>query len=277
MHKEQVVYLFVFYLIATILSYLFERKNRELFLKNEEVESKTKTIEQINRELKKENDIKDSLISILSHDVRGPLKTLESLLQLKESKLMSEEEILTHFEKLGLTVEKIRQFTERTILWIKSQLDGFSVTKEDIHIYDLIEETINLISEDASEKKISIDNQVTQDKVLKTDAEMFTIVIRNLLTNAIKFSNSNSQVVVKESKTYDSYRILVIDQGIGIKASKMASIFTLDDLVTEGTKKEKGTGLGLSLCFNLMHKLGGQLTVKSREGKGSTFTMIFRG
>ncbi|MEP4497233.1 MAG: HAMP domain-containing sensor histidine kinase, partial [Ekhidna sp.] len=268
-HQGQVVYMFVFYIIATILSYLFERKNRELFLKNEEIEEKTGTILIKNIKLQRENDIKDSLISILSHDVKGPLTTLESLLKLKEDKLMSDAELFAHFDRLSSTVGKIRQFTERTILWVKSQMDGFKVTKKPTKIFTLISDIIGLLSNEVEGKQIAIENQISKDTLLDVDAEMFSIVIRNLLNNAVKFSNAHSTVTIEDSKTYNSYRIHVRDNGVGVPESKKSSIFTLDELVTEGTKKEKGTGLGLSLCYNIMKKLDGQLTFVSEENEGS--------
>ncbi|WP_421762626.1 sensor histidine kinase [Ekhidna sp.] len=274
-HSSQIVYLSIFYIIATILSYLFERNNRELFLNNQIIEEKTGIIQEKNEVLKQENELKDSLMSILTHDVKGPLTTLESLLKLREKHLISEKDILNHFDKVSHSVNTIRKFTERTILWIKSQMDGFKVKKQSVKIYPLVEAIIDLINDQAAKKNIKFDNKVEKGFILETDPEILEIVIRNLLMNAVKFSEEFSNVIIEVSKTFNELRLHVKDYGVGISDSKKASIFSLDELVTKGTKKERGTGLGLSLCYNLMKKLDGRLTFTSKEGEGSTFTIIF--
>lgn len=275
-HQEQVAYLFIFYAVATILSYLFERKNRELFLKEQQIAEKSQIIEANNENLNKENVIKDSLLSILSHDVRGPLLTLESLLQLKEDDLLSEKEMLAHFQRLGNSVGTIRTFTDRTILWVKSQMKGFTVNQETVLLKSHISETLDLIEETAHAKDITIDCNIADDSSIETDKEMFSIVIRNLIMNAIKYSHPKSKVVIREAMDHSYHKIHIEDQGVGIPDHKKETLFSLETLSTDGTRKEKGTGLGLSLAYNLMVQLGGDLTFTSTEGEGSTFTMRFK-
>ena len=275
LHKEQTVYLIVFYIVVTILSYLFERKNRELFLNELLIAEKKALIEKKNDALNKENEIKDTLLSILSHDVRGPLLTLESLLALNKDNLMSEKEIQKHLQLLSKSVNTIRQFTDRTIVWIKSQMDGFKVTNEKFNVNTQIAETIELIEHSAQEKEIQIECKISGFSELTTDKEMFNIVIRNLLTNAIKFSHANSTITIREKSDLRYYKLFVDDEGVGIPEDKKTTLFSLETLSSDGTRKEKGTGLGLPLASNLMRQLDGNLSFISNQDQGSTFIMEF--
>lgn len=274
LHLKQLPFVGIFLIICTILSYLFERKSRALFLKNDYIEDQNRMIEQKNEELSNQNEMKTSLMSILSHDIRSPLSSLELLLKLRSEDVITKEEAFEHFNKIGKSVKSTNAFVGNLILWIKSQMDGFKVKKENVLLKPIIDQIILLCDEQLETKGISIRNEIENDVIILLDKEMSTIVLRNLISNAIKFSHQKSEVTVKLNPNSVVHEILVIDEGVGISEDRMEKLFAMDaNNSSFGTKNEQGTGLGLILAYNLMKKMGGDLTCNSQLGKGTTFTI----
>lgn len=275
LHQEQLGYLILFVIIVTILSYLFERNSRKIFIDNIFIDRQKAIIQQKNSELEQQNELKNTLMSILSHDIKAPLNALQSLLTLKDQKLISEGDMLKHFKKVGESVTNTNQFVSNMILWIKTQMDGFKVAKEEFVIQDMLEKTIGVSRSFAEQKKIAILNKVNKSSVLHSDKEMFSIILRNLLTNAIKFSSREGTVIIKEVIVDKSYQIQVVDFGKGVPPEKISKLFSLGNSSSLGTNNEEGTGLGLPLSYSIMKELGGNLIYQPNEGRGAIFSLVF--
>jgi signal transduction histidine kinase len=128
----------------------------------------------------------------------------------------------------------------------------------------------------AVQKNITLQNDTDEDACIMADANMVNLILRNLLSNALKFTNDGGNVSILSQEEGDFHQIIVIDNGVGINAEKVETLFTQHNNVsTQGTGNEKGTGLGLMLCKEFVEKNGGQIWVESEESKGSSFYFTF--
>ena len=265
-HKLQLPALGALMIVSFLVGFLIERFNRRLFLNS-------KTIEQINQELSDRNELKNSLISVLSHDINSPLTSIKSLLHLFREKEMCREEILSYWDQIDQSVDRVLNFTKETIGWIKKQMTSFQPNIQTHDSMVLVDNVIQLCQAQAQIKQIEIINHVSSKKV-KTDEEIFKIALRNLLSNAIKYSYSKSCIEISDSATMDAYKVSVKDFGKGISPKRLNQIFT-KHMNEPGTNNERGTGLGLSFSKMLMQRLGGTILVDSKQGEGSCFSLEF--
>lgn len=275
--SEQIPFVLIFFVICSILSYLLERISRSLFKRNQFIEEQNRVIAEKNKELSTQNELKNSLMSILTHDIKSPLSSLEMLLDLKSKDVITQEDTISHFNKVGRSVKSISQFVSNMILWIKSQMDGLHVKRTEVNVKLLVDEICILLSEQAAQKNISIDNNISEKQSILLDKEMTSIVVRNILSNAIKFSHKGGKVTIQELNKGDIFKIQIIDAGIGMDEDQLNSLFSMDVKESSfGTGNETGTGLGLLLSYNLMRKMEGDLECKSIPSKGSIFTISLK-
>ena len=160
------------------------------------------------------------------------------------------------------------------LAWSKTQLTGDKLNIKPTDLYFLTEENMDLTAARAKEKNIRIINDVPDDTIILTDKERLNIVIRNLLANAVKFTPGGGEVRLHVQEQPHAITLVVSDNGMGIPEKYLSRLFADQRFTTLGTSKEKGTGLGLMLCKELMDGLRGQIMVESREGKGSSFSIV---
>ena len=157
--------------------------------------------------------------------------------------------------------------------WAKSQTGKIPVNLQNISINCLVANVIPLVQGNALNKNIAIENECIEDEIVFADDSLTKTILRNLLTNAIKFTHPNGKVIVSTQKKEDYLEISVTDTGIGINPKNLDKIFRIDSKFTSlGTDKEKGTGLGLILCKEFVELQDGNIRVESELGKGSKFT-----
>jgi two-component system sensor histidine kinase/response regulator len=162
---------------------------------------------------------------------------------------------------------------ENLLQWARSQTGDISLNHQIISIKDPISDTISLVSGNAYNKNISIETDLVKDDFVYADIFMVSTILRNLLTNAIKFTNKNGKIIVSAKKKKGFLEISISDTGVGIAPMNLEKVFKIDfKLSSLGTNKEKGTGLGLILCKEFVEKQGGMIWVESELGKGSVFT-----
>ena len=143
---------------------------------------------------------------------------------------------------------------------------------EQFDLGDVIQENFAIFKEIAEQKSITINRSLPEDMMVLADKNMISTVIRNLVSNAIKFTRGGGEVTISASKTSQEIIVTVEDNGLGIAPSRVEKLFRIDmNESTPGTNREKGTGLGLVLCKDFVEKHGGRIWVESEEGKGSTF------
>jgi two-component system sensor histidine kinase/response regulator len=243
---------------------IIEEKNAELADLNNKLSYKSEALENLNK-------FKDKLFSIISHDFRSPLVSLNSFLALlleidypKEAiKQLSEEMI----DRVNLTLN----FVDNLIEWAQSQIQSNDKVFEDFPAAKIADELIELYAFQAHSKGLDIKNEIPEDLSIHTNTGMFKMILRNLLSNAIKFSDLDDEIVVKAKKEKDKTVFTVQDTGLGMSGETMDIIFSGIIQSTPGTAFEKGNGMGLILCKEFIEKYGGRIWAESKEGHGSSF------
>jgi signal transduction histidine kinase len=233
-----------------------------------------------NSELHELNAAKDKFFSIIAHDLRNPFN---AIIGLTDILLISLDDL--DIQKLQKTLENIKgssqqahELLENLLLWARSQTGTISFRSESIDLKIQAEEIIELVAVQAVRKNISILTDFRMGGLIKGDVNMMNTILRNLLTNALKFTPVSGEVRVGISQNNGYCILSVKDNGIGIPADKLKTLFSIDTAhKTNGTDQEPGTGLGLILCKEFTEKHGGRLEVDSKVGKGSEFRVIIPG
>lgn len=227
------------------------------------------------RELAELNKTKDKLFSIIAHDLKSPFSGILGLSDLLKEIATenSPEMILQMAELINASATQAFTLLDNLLLWARMQVGSISVNKTRIHLSEEVNLIIDLLSSKAMGKNIIIRNQVPADLYSNSDLNIFKLVMRNLVSNAIKFTHENGQIDISAYIDEKSAVISVTDNGVGMSPSEIALIFDPAEYFTQpGTGNEKGTGLGLKLCNDYLQKQGGVLKIESIPGKGSTFS-----
>jgi signal transduction histidine kinase len=175
-------------------------------------------------------------------------------------------------EGINVSSKKLFKLLENLLDWSRSQTGRIKYEPDMISLRYLIESTIILLMQNALEKDIELDAEVNEDINVFVDREMIATVIRNLVANAIKFTDSGGRIDILAEEKGDVVEVAVVDTGIGIRKEDMKKLFRIDvHHSTIGTSQEKGTGLGLILCREFVERHGGKIWAESEFGKGSTF------
>lgn len=230
-----------------------------------------KQLEETIRLLESQNKLKDRLLSIVSHDIRAPLGSLKSLLQLLMRKNITTHELQEVTVILDRQVELLNIFVENLLRWTKNHYDHVEPNKERLRLQSLANEAIELLQLLAYKKQVRIHSAIADDVMIFADAEMIKLVLRNLISNAIKFCSAHDNIYIHAFETHEGVGVSVRDTGRGISKENIEKLFGLSNLSTKGTKDEIGIGLGLTLCREFVEKHDGRIHVSSQEGHGSCF------
>ena len=252
---------------------LIVRRNEKIQKRlNTELYNKTAKLVENERELRDINETKDKLFSIIGHDLRGPIAAFQGLLKLYKQGEIAGEEFLQFIPKLSSDIEHISFTLNNLLSWGRTQMNG-SVTKPGIvSLENLVNENINLLSETAEAKSITIVNNMASNTLSWSDSDQIDIVIRNLISNALKFTPENGLITIDAMERSSTWVISVRDTGVGIDPEIQNKIFEKNsNITTYGTNDEKGTGLGLSLCKEMVEKNNGKIWVESLIPNGSCF------
>lgn len=223
-------------------------------------------------ELQRLNQLKDRIFSIIAHDLRGPLVNLSEVLKMISYDQITIEEFKTLSPTLSKDILYTTDLLENILHWSRSQLKGYGITKEFFDLKGLIVHEVNYHLPSANTKKITIIQDVFPGEMVYADILMIQIVIRNILSNAIKFCSEGCQIhITAVYKNNQMIELCVRDNGIGMSNEMVKKLFSGENLSTRGTLNEKGTGLGLMVCKEFMEKNNGHLIAESQIGKGSSF------
>ena len=229
------------------------------------------------KKLKKLNNTKDKLFSVIAHDIRNPFNAILGFSTILDNNLnnLSTNEIKEFISKIVEASEETYKLLEDLLTWAKSQLGQLKAKPCEVSTRDVIQECLGSLKSLARNKNISINISNTTTHCSYVDKEMIKFVIRNLLHNAIKFSHPNSIIEISAEETSNNMIALSIkDHGVGIRKEKLDILFNLEEfLSTNGTSHEKGTGLGLSLSKEMIELNKGEIIVSSEVGKGSEFVI----
>lgn len=248
------------------------RAYEELKVKSFEINQRNFEVIQQKEKLEELNTLKDKIFMIISHDLRSPLHSLKALIVLlNDSEFITPQEFKMLLKGLKHNVDQTYDLLDNLLLWSKSQMKGFLVRREGIRIHDLVAESTALLLGAAEKKKININNEIDEHLFATGDEDMIKLVLRNLISNAIKFTGEGGCISIRSKKDGKQVLISVTDTGVGMDALQQAEIFKYSQS-KNGTNEEKGAGLGLMICKEFVEKNHGRIWIDSEPGRGSTFT-----
>lgn len=231
-------------------------------------------IYQQRQELEESNATKDKMFSVISHDLRAPLGGIKSMLDLiYEDKNSGKEISRKSLDSLKRAADKTYNLLENLLYWSRSQSGRLVYEPEEINLFDLVVENVELLKTMIDSKNINIINTVPEHLNAYADRNMIKTVIRNLIYNAVKYTQKEGEIKLYSKKEKDNVLLSVEDNGIGITSENMEKILNRKEyFTTYGTGREKGSGLGINLILDFLDKNHGQLYIESEYGKGSVFS-----
>jgi signal transduction histidine kinase len=229
---------------------------------------------EMNNKLYELNASKDKFFSIIAHDLKNPFNTILGLSELlkDETKSGNLETIDEYSDMIYNSAAQTLRLLENLLDWANSQRGKISFNPIPIKLKELFNEEFSVLNDMAKGKNIELKSSFSDNLTIIADKNMIKTILRNLISNAIKFTHKNGKVEVKAMAINNQVEISVSDSGIGMTKEIIAKLFRIDaNQSTPGTENEKGTGLGLVLCKEFIEKHGGKIWVESESGKGSTF------
>ncbi len=253
---------------------LLQEKNKQLqqeIIERKRAEEKLSTL---NQQLKEANASKDKLFSIIGHDLRTPFTALLGLSEtvIRYIDAYSKKDIKDTMLRIRASSEIVYSLLENLLAWSRLQRDLMDYHPEEIFLNEIAKHAVSLFQSNAEQKQITLRNLVPKETAVYADNNMIDTIIRNLISNALKFTYSGGTIEISATQANDYVEVAVSDTGTGISKEYVPKLFRIDTQYTNvGTGGEKGTGLGLNLCKDLVEKNGGRIWVESEIGKGSTF------
>ena len=232
-------------------------------------------IEKQNRELLATINNRDKMYSVIAHDLRSPMASIRMVLNLVVAAVSPDvvgQEIFDLIDKANKESEDVHDLLDNLLKWTKSQTGRLSVVMQDLDLNDIIPGVVDIFEMIAANKKIKL-SYTGGSTIVRADNDMLKTIVRNFMSNAIKFSPEDSTIEITVTSDADFAKISVRDHGVGIAADRLGSIFHKGE-TTYGTGGEEGSGLGLQLCQDFARKIGGDVMVQSVEGEGSTFSVL---
>lgn len=245
---------------------LIEEQNQQIRIQNEQ-------LTQLNRE-------KSKILSVLAHDLRGPMHATISVLELLHNYPVPEDKKKELLYDLLSTTRNTSDMVHNLLTWSSNQMGGLKVVLRAVRLLQVAQQVLQQQQELAQSKQITLRMDIDDDAYVTADPGLLELIIRNLLNNAIKFTPEHGVVSLSAIKDGPQYCIRIKDSGIGMTSEQLEMLFSLDIHSTYGTNNEKGIGLGLVLCNEFVVLQNGSIQAESRPGQGSTFYLylpVFQG
>ncbi|HET8737211.1 MAG TPA: tetratricopeptide repeat-containing sensor histidine kinase [Pricia sp.] len=259
-------------LIFIGISFLMRRSERIQKQLNIALQRKTVDLEKSELELREINRTKDKLFSIIGHDLRGPIGAFQGLLKLFKDGDIEQNEFMEHIPKLYHDLDHISFTLNNLLSWGHTQMNGAVTKPSVVALRSVVNDNFQLLSETAKSKSIKLVSHISANMMVWSDSDQLDIIMRNLISNALKFTPANGMVTIMAQEKSKDWQISIRDSGIGMDEMTIEKIFAINaNHTTYGTNNEKGTGLGLSLCKEMVEKNGGTIWLESLLRKGSTF------
>jgi two-component system sensor histidine kinase/response regulator len=247
------------------INVILEERNNEVMEQKSNLNSQADKLNDL-------NNLKDRLISVLAHDLRAPLSTLRGLFGLLEDDSITHEQFLSMIPQALKKLEYTSDFLDTLLFWINSQMDNFNSSTKSFTIKEIASFEVQNYQEQAAEKGIRLIDNVPDELTVAADPNSIRIVIRNLITNAIKFSKQDDTINVTAQYQDDKNIILSIkDTGVGMSEKQLNKLFKSKVDSGTGTNNESGTGMGLLFCKDLIEKCNGKIWAESEQGSGTEF------
>lgn len=223
------------------------------------------------QELQELSNVKDKMLAILTHDLRSPMASIKGMLYLLRETNLSEQEVQERAADLELAIDQNISMMDNLLAWAREQMSGMKLDLESVNAADITNDIIENYSLQAQSKGIRLLNEVEDGLDVQADRNLLNLILRNLVSNAIKFSESGDSITISTREADGKVVFEVKDTGIGIHESEQDELFLFNGDSRRGTENEKGTGLGLQLCKEFVEKQGGQINMESTQGEGTTF------
>ncbi len=232
-------------------------------------------LQESENELKNLNASKDRFFSIIAHDLRSPFSSILSFSEflVEDINELTKEELISFAGKINEAAKNVFVLLENLLQWSRIQSGKIQYEPINFNMFHKTNEVIYLLQNNANNKDITIENEITNDSIVFADEDMVFSVLQNLISNAIKFTKPGGVIKINSIVKEKTVEFSVRDNGVGIKEEDIHKLFRLDiNHSTYGTKEEKGSGLGLILCKEMIEKNKGKIWVKSKVNAGTTFT-----
>jgi signal transduction histidine kinase len=248
------------------------KQNKKLLELNASLEEQ---VAQRTEELREANAAKDKFFSIIAHDLKSPFNALLGLsdAMLENWEIFENEDKLEFVQDIHNTSKNTYALLQNLLEWSRSQIGSLQINPEVFNPVELVNENIMVLKQHADTKQISITNKINNEVLCQADKNMISTVFRNLISNAIKFTNPQGNITITGCTKNEYHEFSVTDNGIGMNEKTKDDLFKLNSKTQRaGTSEESGTGLGLLLCKEFVEKNGGEIAVTSKENEGSTFS-----
>lgn len=268
--SKMLIAIVILFVLLTVGFLYFYMNNKRI---SSSLKNQNKKLEIQTEELGRLNNVKDRFFSIISHDLRNNMTTMKLYFDLMSNKKYKPENTEELTKQISSSVENNIDLLENLLVWASSQIKGLPLKFELLNIFELVNKNIALAASIAHQKNIHLLNLCNENDTAFADENTINLVLRNLIVNAIKFTNDEGKITVSSSVTNSKIQISITDNGVGIDKEKLDQMFTQHkNPSTQGTANEKGTGLGLLLCDDFIKQNNGTIYAKSEKGKGSVFT-----
>ena len=263
-------------IVIMIYIYLVKsRTNRLLTYQNQQISQANEALRESEKNLMELNATKDKFFSIISHDLKNPFSSLLSISELMVESFddADKDDHRAGFKKINQSVKHLLDLLENLLTWSRSQRGRIKYDPVRFNLTNLIQENINIHKLLAEKKGIMLLSPDRDEIYAYGDRDMINSVVRNLMTNAVKFTGPDKKIEVKLQASDSEIEVSIVDQGIGIPPENLGKLFRIDEkFKSTGTAGEKGTGLGLIICQEFVEKHGGSISVQSEPGQGTTFS-----
>lgn len=250
-----------------------QKINTMLEDKNHEVEQQKSSLDEQAQKLNDLNTLKDRLISVLAHDLRAPLSTLRGLFDLLQDDTISHDQMLEMIPGVLKKLEYTSDFLDTLLFWINSQMENFESSAKNFYVRDIVAFEADNYQEQAALKGIRLIDNVREDVVASADPNSIRIVIRNLITNAIKFSRERDTIEISAEQADEQNLVISVkDTGTGMSEEQLGKLFKSKVNSKTGTNNESGTGMGMLFCKDLVERCSGRIWVTSKLGEGTAFS-----
>ena len=239
-----------------------------IIVRGRKINSQAKKLESL-------NGFKNKIFAIVSHDLRSPIQSVTEALNMFQQRIFTKDDIEKYVPEMKEKAERLNELLSSVLQWAQGQLQNEALNKGDFLLLPVLEDLSKELSESTTKKQITLSFDCEENFKLHSNAGIVRIVLRNLITNAIKYSFEGSQILVHAFEFKNQKVIEVVDRGVGINSKLIKGIFNMEVGSSMGTNGEKGNGLGLALCYDFMRRLGGNIQVESEKGAGSTFKIFF--
>jgi signal transduction histidine kinase len=249
-----------------------QSKNLQIQKKNKDIRSKATLLKTQTLKLQELHTVKNKLFSVIAHDLKAPIYALRNLFQYVHDHDLPASEIKSLVPDVVTDLNNTTDLMENLLHWAKSQMGGSKIYPCLLEMPELSEKIVELLRPQAQAKKIVIENRIPEDTYGMGDKDMISLVLRNLVSNAIKYTPVKGRIILDASETNSYVQVFVRDTGIGMNQETMDRVNAAVFYSSKGTCEETGTGLGLMLSREFITRNGGLLQVQSKAGEGSVFS-----